>query len=286
MDLTTRMRSTFKMLERDHGLVPVIVWEAGSRSWGYSTDKSDYDLRFVYIKKPWMGTVTNTDDTYRDDITFTDGMRFELQGFDLRKFMGMLTRSDAFIHEILAGGTMLAVGGGLKHIAPVAEKYIDKRAICDAFYAQVRRNLMPKRSNKLTSKGVIHALRYAIMTEQMLDTYEIRPNLQVRDDMHNYSAFGSASAVQYTIQHLRDNPDLTQDQLHADPIVRDVFKFSEVLDRRVKYDLEKVPGGRTRDYTEADLHFQAILRHYYHFQLEVQLNWIDGIHYTSLVRSK
>lgn len=285
MDLTTRMRSAFNMLERDKGLVPIIIWEGGSRSWGYSTDKSDYDLRFVYIKKPWMGTVTNTDDTYRDELNFNDGMRIEVQGFDLRKFMGMLVRSDAFIHEILAGGSILAHGDCIDHISSTAEAYVDLRAMTDAYFSQMHSNLEPKRENKLTTKGIIHALRYGLLVEHMLNTHEIKPRLTERNDMEFDSAFGNLNAVYATVQHLRLNAWRPADELARDVLVRKVYVFYEHMQRRMQSDLMSVPGGRNRDYTHADVCFQRVLARYYHNNLNVPLHWVEGVQFPSIVRS-
>lgn len=285
--LTDRLKGIIAMLERDHGLVAMAVWEAGSRSWGYSTDRSDYDIRFVYIKKPWMGTVTNTDDTFRQDLEFPNecGLRFELQGFDFRKFMGMLVRSDAFIHEILAGGSILAHGDCIDHISATAAAYIDLRAMADAYFSQMHRNLEPKRENKLTAKGIIHALRYGLMVEHMLNTHEIKPRLIERNDMENYSEFGSAGSVQAVIQHLRLNAWRSADELARDILVRKVFVFYEHMQRRMQCDLNRVPGGRNRDYTQADISFQRVLARYYHNNLNVPLHWVEGVQFPSIVRS-
>lgn len=285
--LTDRLKGIFAMLERDHGLVTMAVWEAGSRSWGYSTPRSDYDIRFVYIKKPWMGTVTNTDDTFRQDLEFPkeDGLRFELQGFDFRKFMGMLVRSDAFIHEILAGGSILAHGDCLDHISSTAEAYVDLRAMADAYFSQMHRNLEPKRENKLTAKGIIHALRYGLIVEHMLNEHEIKPRLTERNEMEFDSAFGNLNAVCATVQHLRLNAWRPADELARDLLVRKVYVFYEHMQRRMQFHLNGVPGGRNRDYTHADVCFQRVLARYYHNNLNVPLHWVEGVQFPSVVRS-
>ena len=39
-------------LERERGIHVIFAAEAGSRAWGFASDDSDYDIRFVYTRRP------------------------------------------------------------------------------------------------------------------------------------------------------------------------------------------------------------------------------------------
>jgi hypothetical protein len=39
-------------IEETHGVKILIAVESGSRAWGFPSKDSDYDVRFVYVRKP------------------------------------------------------------------------------------------------------------------------------------------------------------------------------------------------------------------------------------------
>lgn len=78
--------------------------ESGSRLWGFDSPDSDYDVRFIYLRKPEYYLSINVEDK-RDVIeidSFTeDGMEFDINGWDLRKALRLLNKSNPSLLEWL-----------------------------------------------------------------------------------------------------------------------------------------------------------------------------------------
>lgn len=83
--------------------------ESGSRAWGMESKDSDYDVRFVFYRKPEEYTKINP----RSDVitaSFNDkfersspeGCLIDMQGFDLLKFSKMLSSSNPTVIEWLS----------------------------------------------------------------------------------------------------------------------------------------------------------------------------------------
>lgn len=70
----------------------------GSRSWGYSDSNSDYDVRFVYKRglSDYIG-IEEKNDTITPAIE--DG--YDIQGYDVRKFIKLIVSQNPIIYEIL-----------------------------------------------------------------------------------------------------------------------------------------------------------------------------------------
>ena len=78
--------------------IPLAV-ESGSRGWGFASPDSDYDCRFVYIhEKDWYLSVFDKPDI----IEYAAGKVFDINGWDLKKFIAHTVKSNAVMLEWLS----------------------------------------------------------------------------------------------------------------------------------------------------------------------------------------
>jgi predicted nucleotidyltransferase len=81
-----------------HGVFIPLAIESGSRAWGFPSPDSDYDCRFVYVRRleqhlsPWPS---------RDVIETPLDQVFDVNGWDLGKALKLLLRGNAVIIEWL-----------------------------------------------------------------------------------------------------------------------------------------------------------------------------------------
>ncbi|MCC6452636.1 MAG: nucleotidyltransferase domain-containing protein [Acidobacteria bacterium] len=67
--------------------------ESGSRAWGFPSANSDYDVRFVYVRpKEWYLSIDV--DIKRDVIEIPISDELDISGWDLRKALGLLRKSN------------------------------------------------------------------------------------------------------------------------------------------------------------------------------------------------
>lgn len=85
-----RILEIIKEIEKEKNVKVILVADTGSRSLGYSTSSSDYDIRFIYIQKPKrylrLGTGRDTIERKVENLDFV--------GFDLRKALEMIRKSN------------------------------------------------------------------------------------------------------------------------------------------------------------------------------------------------
>ncbi len=83
-------------IEREHSVKILFACESGSRGWGFASPDSDYDVRFVYVEKlDWYLQVHEQ----RDVIEIPISAELDINGWELRKALGLLRKGNATLIE-------------------------------------------------------------------------------------------------------------------------------------------------------------------------------------------
>jgi uncharacterized protein len=86
-------------IERREGVRILVAVESGSRAWRFASRDSDYDVRFIYIR-----TIADylSVETRRDVIELPVDGTLDANGWDLRKALGLIAKSNAVVTEWLS----------------------------------------------------------------------------------------------------------------------------------------------------------------------------------------
>jgi uncharacterized protein len=86
--------------ETEHGVRILLAVESGSRAWGFASPNSDYDVRFIYARRPdWYQAVDLEE--RRDVIEYGITDEIDLNGWDVRKALRLFWKSNpAFVEWI------------------------------------------------------------------------------------------------------------------------------------------------------------------------------------------
>lgn len=96
--IQTQILEKLSLMEAEHHIKIPLAVESGSRAWGFASPDSDYDCRFVYVRpKDDYLTVFQR----KESIDYTPDAVFDVSGWDLRKFIGLLVKSNAVTLEWL-----------------------------------------------------------------------------------------------------------------------------------------------------------------------------------------
>jgi len=89
---------TLRDIERDEDVHVVFACESGSRGWGFASPDSDYDVRFVYVRRLASYLTANP---LRDVIERPIDAELDVSGWDLRKTLQLLLDSNPTLLEWL-----------------------------------------------------------------------------------------------------------------------------------------------------------------------------------------
>ena len=96
---SARITSILKEIEARHGVAILYACESGSRGWGFASQDSDYDVRFIYQNpRNWYLSI----DEKRDVIELPINDELDINGWDLRKALRLLRKSNPALFEWLS----------------------------------------------------------------------------------------------------------------------------------------------------------------------------------------
>ena len=98
MKIEEKVKAHLNEIEQQHEVTIIHAIESGSRSWGFSSPDSDYDVRFIYVhKKDWYLQVFPE----RDVIEVPISDELDIAGWDLKKAMYLAAKGNVVVHEWL-----------------------------------------------------------------------------------------------------------------------------------------------------------------------------------------
>jgi predicted nucleotidyltransferase len=91
--------SELDSIEKEYDVKIILASESGSRAWGFPSNDSDYDVRFIYVnKKDWYLTIAEK----RDVIELPIDSALDINGWDLRKSLQLMRKSNSPLLEWLS----------------------------------------------------------------------------------------------------------------------------------------------------------------------------------------
>lgn len=96
--MSERIEAELKNIEMAKGVRVLYACESGSRAWGFASEDSDYDVRFIYAHEPeWYLRLGQT----RDVIEWALDNVLDINGWDLNKALRLMRASNPTVFEWL-----------------------------------------------------------------------------------------------------------------------------------------------------------------------------------------
>ena len=96
IDIVAQIKNKLAEIEFTEGVAVIMAVESGSRAWGFASPDSDYDVRFIYVRKPEdyirLSPVRDVIEWQLDDV-------YDVSGWDLQKALRLTYDSNPSIHE-------------------------------------------------------------------------------------------------------------------------------------------------------------------------------------------
>ncbi len=161
-DVRREIELRLAMIEQTDEVRLLLAVESGSRAWGFPSPDSDYDVRFIYVRsRDWYLSLTPGRDVIETPITDD----IDLGGWDVRKALGLLLKSNAAVGEWMASPIRYRPDDPvMAEIATFADALFDPRALAH-HYANLGRNAAMRwlgRDGAVPVKKYFYALRPAL----------------------------------------------------------------------------------------------------------------------------
>jgi len=126
-----------RAIESTYGTRVLYAVESGSRAWGFASPDSDYDVRFIYVRRPrdLLGVFEP-----RDVIEEMDG-DLDVSGWDIRKALGLFLKTNPPLYEWLDSPIIYVDDGVLAPaLRALASQFFSKRACFHHYRAMSENN--------------------------------------------------------------------------------------------------------------------------------------------------
>ena len=107
-------------IEREEDVKILHAVESGSRAWGFPSPDSDYDVRFIYVRKPeYYLKLEKT----RDVIELPINDMLDINGWDLNKTLRLLHSSNPTLFEWMSSPIVYRQTDFIDRLSPILDSY-------------------------------------------------------------------------------------------------------------------------------------------------------------------
>jgi uncharacterized protein len=180
-DILTEIDRRLEAIKADESVQLLMAVESGSRAWGFPSPDSDYDVRFVYLRKrDWYLSLSPGRDVIERPIVD----EIDLNGWDIRKAIGLLLKSNAVISEWMESPIRYCEDHLIvEELRSLADGVLDGRAL--AFhYANLGRNAADRwldGNDAVPVKKYFYALRPALAIQHVRLNSKVRPPMNLQE---------------------------------------------------------------------------------------------------------
>ena len=165
---------TLASIEQTYSVRVLYACESGSRSWGFASPDSDYDVRFIYVQP--LNNYLSIHDR-RDVIELPVNEVLDVNGWDIRKALQLFLKSNAPLYEWLQSPIVYkehpAFAAGLRALMPT---YFSHRAGCHHYLSMARNTFENDlQGPQVKLKKYFYALRPALGCRWILEKRKVPP---------------------------------------------------------------------------------------------------------------
>lgn len=144
-------------VERERNVSLVLAVESGSRCWGFASEDSDYDVRFVY-HRPMEDYLRL--EKVRDTIEWRLDDDLDVVGWDLSKFLRLMRGSNPIVFEWLGSPIVYYEARCFRMVREIAPRCFDPVAHAHNYLGIASKHVVRYlRSEKCTHKRYLYAIR-------------------------------------------------------------------------------------------------------------------------------
>lgn len=96
INIVAQIKNKLAEIEFTENVDVIMAVESGSRAWGFASPDSDYDVRFIYVRRPEdyirLNPVRDVIEWQLDDV-------YDVSGWDLQKALKLMHDSNPTLHE-------------------------------------------------------------------------------------------------------------------------------------------------------------------------------------------
>ena len=120
-----------KRIEKEENIRILYAVESGSRAWGFASNDSDYDVRFIYVRD--KDFYIRLDET-RDVIEYLINELLDINGWDISKTLKLIYSSNPTLYEWLQSPIVYKTSKEIEELKELSKKYLSNIKLINHYY--------------------------------------------------------------------------------------------------------------------------------------------------------
>ena len=209
-----RIVSTLREIEAHYGIEILHAVESGSRVWGFASEDSDWDVRFIY-RRPltWYRGVRERRDVIELPHKYDP---LDISGWDLRKALHLLSKSNPPLIEWLHSPIVYQTTDVAEQIKGLAARYFNPRSTVYHYLHMAHGNYrMYLKGDTVRLKKYFYVIRPLLACEYVI-MYEKFPPVEFDELCSSTLLSGSEEAldvaahIEMLLRRKREGDELTE----------------------------------------------------------------------------
>ncbi len=253
------IQEQIKEFATEHNIRILLAIESGSRAWGFPSQDSDYDVRFIYAQTmdDYL-SIKPERDVIEPKITHNAllGVPFDLSGWDIRKALRLALKSNPVLFEWLQSPICYAINQEVtQKIMHFAASVVDLKRVHYHYYqlAVSAWLQIEEDPQQVVLKRYFYALRPALAVQWVTTKSQIPPmdlSSLVRDTVKDKALENAILELVTLKSTAQEKAKIPHDSL-IDSFIKHVLS---------EHRIEQRPPVATSEYHDADLLFRRIIQ--------------------------
>ena len=167
------IKSKLKEIEEKENVTIICAVESGSRAWGFASEDSDYDVRFIY-KRPLEDYMCINEK--RDVIEWQLDDVYDINGWDIKKALQLLYKSNPTVFEWCHSPIIYLAHDDFKVLKSLLPQYFSKKKILKHYLSMAKRTYKEYLlDDQVKMKKYFYALRPIFAAKWIIERNEFPP---------------------------------------------------------------------------------------------------------------
>ena len=256
-DIQKEIQENLDAIEEECSVRILLAVESGSRAWGFASPDSDYDVRFIYVRKPddYLRI-----DTRKDTIEWRLDEVLDINGWDLKKTLLAFGKGNPNVVEWANSPIVYRQAPEWEQIRQTGLAYFsEKAALCHYYGTANNTRLSFLTGEKVRYKKYLYALR-PLLCCRWIERYHCAPPMRFEELLKLFLEPAEALPRELydEIQILLERKTQAREKELSPhlPLVRD---FIETECERQKQISDAAPDDHQYDYTDLNCTFRNVL---------------------------
>ena len=239
-------------IEREEDIRILHAVESGSRAWGFPSPDSDYDVRFIYVRKPeYYLKLEKT----RDVIELPINDMLDINGWDLDKTLRLLHSSNPTLFEWMSSPIVYRQTDFIERLSPIMDNYFSCKSGLHHYLSMAEGNYHDYlKSDMVKVKKYFYVLRPVLACKWILHK-QTKPPMLFRTLMESELD----PSLKPVIEHLLDIK-MNAPEIKEIPKVEEINCYLDEVMGAVHEEIFAYPGEHRADWaTLNELFLETVL---------------------------